>query len=125
VTRRIFLSLRLAEKRGLIFAGLGAALAAAGLRAQTPAPVDSLPAAYTASGLNFADAEVPHWNGGVFTIQHMPNPPQCLKLYRNGIRLTQSVDYTLSTPTGVMGLITLAAGIAYDAADLYICDYRY
>lgn len=110
-----------------LFTGLVALAPIPFARAQqaTTAPSVSLAAAYTSNGVNFADAEVPHWNGSYFTIQHMPNPAQSLKLYRNGQRLTQSVDYTLTTPTGAMGLITLTASIPYDASDLYICDYRY
>lgn len=77
-------------------------------------------------GANNADAEVP---GGPidgsnlsFTLAHVPNPLLSLRLYRNGIMLTQGVDYTINVTTGSIGFIIGAQPVTGDSL---LAFYRY
>jgi hypothetical protein len=70
----------------------------------------------------FVDTEVP---GGtlngvntIFTLANTPNPGASVALYRNGLLLKQSVDYTLSGSS-----VTLQAG-APQSGDTLLASYR-
>lgn len=71
----------------------------------------------------FVDFETPTglMNGTnlVFTLTAAPNPASSLALYRNGIRLSPTVDYTLSGST-----ITFLTGAQPTAGDVLRANYR-
>ena len=71
----------------------------------------------------FVDAETP---GGTldgvntaFTLANPPNPSTSLTLYRNGLRLSQNVDYTIATSS-----ITFLANAVPRPTDILLADYR-
>ncbi len=72
---------------------------------------------------DFVDMETPTGlvNGTnlVFTLAGSPNPAASLALYRNGIRLSSGVDYTLSGST-----ITFLSGAQPVAGDILRANYR-
>lgn len=72
----------------------------------------------------FVDSEVPaglvNGSNTTFTLNYAPSPAASLALYRNGILLKQSVDYTLSGST-----ITFFAASTPQTGDLLIASYRY
>lgn len=78
------------------------------LTVSTPQSGDIIRAAYRLPGTsstaaNFVDGQTPTGtiNGTnlVFTLAAAPNPSTSLKLYKNGLLLSQSVDYTVSGAT--------------------------
>jgi hypothetical protein len=99
------------------------------LTADIPGAGETLQAYYrTASGtgatINFADAEIP---GGTingtnltFTLLYAPNPAASLKLYKNGMLLEQTNDYTLSGNT-----ITFVSAAAPQTGDSITAYYRH
>ncbi len=71
----------------------------------------------------FVDAETP---GGTldgvntsFTLANPPNPSTSLALYRNGLRLSQNLDYTIATNS-----IIFLAGAVPRPTDVLLADYR-
>jgi hypothetical protein len=71
----------------------------------------------------FVDAETP---GGTldgvntsFTLANPPNPSTSLTLYRNGLRLSQNVDYAVATNS-----ITFLANAVPRPTDTLLADYR-
>jgi hypothetical protein len=80
----------------------------------------------SAGGVNFSfmDGEIP---SGVidgtcttFHVLHAPTPPSSLAVYRNGIRLSAGVDYTLAGDT--INFFTVAVPTA---GDILTASYRY
>lgn len=71
-------------------------------------------------GVTFVDNEIPSGtiNGvnGTFTLAHPPGTT--LHLYLNGLRLTVSIDYTITSSTITMSTIPYTG-------DTLIADYRY
>jgi len=72
---------------------------------------------------SFVDAETP---GGtldgvntIFTLANIPNPSTSLSLYRNGLLLSQALDYTIAT-----NLITFLAGAVPRPTDVLLANYR-
>lgn len=88
------------------------------------------PPAPVPPGNFFADGIVPtgiiDGNNAIFTLPETPSPAASLKLYKNGVRLTLGVAYSLD-----------GAQITYDAgyipqpaqggnpSDSHVCDFRY
>jgi hypothetical protein len=74
-------------------------------------------------GVSFVDQETPSGtvNGTnlTFTLSMTPSPTTSLAVYRNGLRLSSGVDYSLSNAT-----ITFAAGLAPQTSDILLCSYR-
>ena len=74
-------------------------------------------------GVGFVDQETPSGaiNGvnAAFTLSQAPSPSTSLAVYRNGLRLTSGVDYTLS---GAM--ITFVTGLVPQTSDTLLCSYR-
>jgi hypothetical protein len=71
----------------------------------------------------FVDSETP---GGTldgvntsFTLANIPNPSTSMALYRNGLRLSQNLDYTIAS-----NAITFLAGAVPRPADILLADYR-
>jgi hypothetical protein len=75
------------------------------------------------AGVGFADGETPSGtiNGvnAVYTLVQAPNPQSSLAVYRNGIRLSSGLDYTLSGNG-----ITFGAGLVPQTGDVLVCYYR-
>ncbi|HYL76351.1 MAG TPA: hypothetical protein VEU96_19220 [Bryobacteraceae bacterium] len=75
-----------------------------------------------AGNAGFVDNEVPGGavNGAntIFTLANTPNPPSSVALYRNGLLLRQSVDYTLSANS-----VTIQAGTP-QSGDMLLASYR-
>ena len=75
------------------------------------------------SGTGFIDAEVPTgiMNGlnATFALADAPNPASSLAVYRNGLLVRQTGDYTISGNT-----ITFVAGAIPQAADSLVASYR-
>ncbi len=71
----------------------------------------------------FVDLETPVGliNGSnlVFTLAATPSPANSLELFRNGIRLSPSIDYTLSSNT-----ITFVSGAQPQSGDILRASYR-
>jgi hypothetical protein len=71
----------------------------------------------------FVDAEVPAGTldgvNATFTLANIPNPPASLALYRNGMLLKQSLDYTLSGNS-----VLFQTGAVPRSADLLLAYYR-
>ncbi len=96
------------------------------LSGATPQAGDALIAYYRAAGaaqtVNFADSETPggavNGTNAAFTLLHAPNPAASLKLYKNGVLLQNTADYTLSGST-----ITMTN--APQQGDTLLADYRY
>ncbi len=92
-----------------------------------PQTNDVLLASYRLSvsipGVGFIDQETPSGaiNGvnGTFTLSMTPSPSTSLAVYRNGLRLSSGVDYTLSVAT-----ITFTTGQVPQTSDTLICSYR-
>jgi hypothetical protein len=92
-----------------------------------PQTGDTLEASYRLSvsipGVGFVDEETPSGaiNGvnTVFTLAQTPSPSTSLAVYRNGLRMTSGVDYTLSG-----AVITFMAGLGPQSSDTLICSYR-
>jgi hypothetical protein len=100
------------------------------LSVSVPQPTDLLQAFYRMPGsgtgtTNFIDAAVPSGaiNGTnlVFTLATAPSPSISLKLYKNGLLLSQNGDYTISGTT-----ITFAStATTAQTGDSLIASYRY
>lgn len=92
-----------------------------------PQPADVLAASYRLSvnipGVTFVDQETPSGaiNGvnGTFTLSQTPSPSTSLALYRNGLLLSQGIDYTLSAAT-----ITFTTGLVPQTTDTLVGSYR-
>jgi hypothetical protein len=93
----------------------------------TPQLTDILAASYRLSvsipGIGFVDQQTPTGaaNGvnAVFTLSQAPSPSTSLAVYRNGILLTNGVDYTLSG-----AVITFVTGLLPQSTDILLCSYR-
>ncbi len=87
----------------------------------TSGPCGNTGGDYTGPG--FVDGETPSglMNGTntVFALTSQPSPASSLELYRNGISLTQGVDYSLSANS-----ITMVTGSAPRPGDLLKASYR-
>ncbi|HEX4594748.1 MAG TPA: hypothetical protein VH157_10765 [Bryobacteraceae bacterium] len=74
-------------------------------------------------GTGFVDAEIPAGTmdgvNNTFTLANAPNPPSSLAIYRNGILLRQTGDFTV---TG--NAIVFAAGAIPQPADELLASYR-
>lgn len=72
----------------------------------------------------FADGETPSGavNGSntTFTLAHTPTPATSLALYRNGLFMTQGVDYDLNGST-----VTFVAAAVPQSGDVLTASYRY
>jgi hypothetical protein len=79
--------------------------------------------AATLPGVGFVDSEVPSGavdgTNLVFSITKTASPLASVALYRNGLRLRASVDYSISGTT-----ITFLTGLAPQPSDLLLCSYR-
>lgn len=79
----------------------------------------------TGSSFNFADAETPSGtiNGTnlLFTLVATPNPSASLKLFKNGVLLQPSGDYTLSGSTITFANTTTTP----QAGDVLVANYRH
>ncbi len=88
---------------------------------------DILTASYRLSvsipGVGFIDQEIPSGviNGlnAAYTLSQTPSPSTSLTVYRNGVRLTAGVDYTL-----VGAAITFGSTLVPQTGDALICSYR-
>jgi uncharacterized protein YoxC len=119
----------LAQKSGVDYTLSGAVLTF--LSVSVPQSTDLLQAYYrmpgTGSGTmaNFADAVVPTGtiNGTnlVFTLTTAPSPIASLKLYKNGLLLSQNGDYTISGTTITFASTTTTP----QSGDSLIASYRY
>lgn len=95
--------------------------------AALPQTGDLLLASYRMSvglpGVGFVDAEIPSGsiNGAntSFTLSQTPYPASSVSVYRNGLRLTSGVDYTISS-----NAITFAANLPPQSGDTLLCSYR-
>jgi hypothetical protein len=83
------------------------------LNASAPAPIP----------INFVDAEVPagvvDGTNMVFTLAKPPVVGS-IRIYRNGLRLTMSADFTLSSAT-----VTFTSGSQPRVGDVLVAAYRY
>jgi hypothetical protein len=92
-----------------------------------PQTGDVLAASYRLSvsipGVGFVDQLTPSGsiNGSnlVFTLSQTPSPTSSLAVYRNGVRMTLGVDYTLSGAT-----LSFGTGLAPQSGDTLMCSYR-
>lgn len=77
----------------------------------------------TYAGPGFVDGETPsgaiNGTNTVFTLSGSPSPALSLELYRNGIYLTQGIDYSLSANS-----ITMLAGATPTPGDVFVARYR-
>lgn len=97
------------------------------LTGAVPQPGDVLEASYrvsvTITGVGFVDTETPtgtiNGTNVSFTLSQAPNPIASLALFRNGIRLTSGVDYTVSNNS-----ITFGAEYVPQTGDIVMCSYR-
>lgn len=75
------------------------------------------------AGVGFIDGETPSGTidsvNNAFTLAQTPNPAASLAVYRNGIRLSTGLDYTLSGNG-----ITFTSGIVPQIGDVLRCYYR-
>lgn len=87
----------------------------------TSAPCEGGGGTYTGPG--FVDGETPSGlvNGSntVFSLSSQPSPALSLELYRNGVYLTQGVDYSLSANS-----ITMLSGATPSSGDILTARYR-
>jgi hypothetical protein len=71
----------------------------------------------------FVDAETPAGTldgvNTIFTLANLPNPSTSLSLYRNGLLLSQGLDYTIATNS-----ITFLAGAVPRTGDVLLANYR-
>ena len=92
-----------------------------------PQPNDILLASYrmgtNSSGVVFVDGEIPtgtvDGSNTAFTLSQAPNPPASLELYRNGIHLRSTLDFTASGAS-----IVFLPGQAPRPGDILVCSYR-
>ena len=92
-----------------------------------PQPGDVLLASYRTGGsipgVGFVDDQTPagpvDGSNMVFTLLQSPSPTSSLAVYRNGMRMKASLDYTLNGST-----ITFGAGYAPQPGDVLQCSYR-
>ncbi|HEX5230150.1 MAG TPA: hypothetical protein VFW44_20700 [Bryobacteraceae bacterium] len=97
------------------------------LAGSIPQTGDRLLAAYRLSvivpGIGFVDQVTPAGtiNGvnATFTLAQSPSPTTSLAVYRNGLRLSAGVDYTLSG-----SVITFLSGAVPQTSDILLCSYR-
>jgi len=97
--------------------------------ASTPKSTDILQAFYRLPGTggtsNFVDAAIPSGtiNGAnlSFTLSTAPNPSTSLKLYKNGLLLSQNGDYTISGTTITFG----SQAITPQTGDTLMASYRH
>lgn len=79
---------------------------------------------FAEGGYTFVDAEVPAGTiDGVnddFTLTEAPNPTDSLQLYKNGMLMTEGVDYNLAADT-----ITYVAGAIPQVGDAHVAWFRY
>ena len=74
-------------------------------------------------GLGFVDQETP--SGAIdgvnaaFTLSQTPSPSSSLAVYRNGLRLTTGIDYTLNG-----SVVTFVTAFLPQSNDLLMCSYR-
>jgi uncharacterized protein YoxC len=117
----------LLQRVGIDFTLSGASIAFAG--GSVPQPSDSVRAYYRTPGvgaaITFKDAELPSGaiNGAnlTFTLASAPSPAPSLMLFKNGVLLTQGVDYVVSGAT-----VTFAnTAVAPQASDSLIASYRH
>lgn len=93
-----------------------------------PRGTDVLTAYYRVAGpattVVFVDSEVPSGTGDgnnlVFTLNNAPAPVNSLKLYKNGVLMSQSGDYVLSGNT----ITFVNATVTPQAGDLIVASYR-
>jgi hypothetical protein len=75
------------------------------------------------SSIVFVDAETPAGTldgvNATFTLANPPNPSTSLALYRNGLLLSQGLDYTIAT-----NLITFLSGAVPRPTDTLLANYR-
>jgi hypothetical protein len=87
----------------------------------TSAPCESGGGSYTGPG--FVDGETPaglvNGSNTVFSLSSQPSPALSLELYRNGVYLTQGVDYSLSANS-----ITMLSGATPVSGDILTARYR-
>jgi hypothetical protein len=96
--------------------------------ASIPGAGDSLIASYrygaASGGSSFADGETPsgvlNGSNANFTLAHAPTPATSLALYRNGLFMTQGVDYTLNGSA-----VSFIPAAVPQSSDLLIASYRY
>lgn len=92
-----------------------------------PQTGDTLAAFYrlavTIPGIGFVDQETPTGvvNGvnAVFATSQTPSPSVSLAVYRNGLRMSPGVDYSLSGT-----VITFMSGLVPQSSDTLTCSYR-
>jgi hypothetical protein len=81
-------------------------------------------AASNGLGPLYSDAEQPmgtvDGNNTIFTLARAPSPSSSLSLSRNGLILTQGVDYALNSQT-----VTFGSGTAPQPGDILRASYRY
>jgi hypothetical protein len=74
--------------------------------------------------VGFADAETPagliNGTNATFLLAHAPNPASSLQLFRNGLRMAQGADYTLSGNT-----VTFFVASRPQTGDQLVAHYRY
>lgn len=123
-------SLTLFRNGLLLRQGTEYALSGAGITFSNPAiPTagDVLLAGYRVtvnlSGITFVDSEIPSGAldgvNTVFLLAKTPNPVSSIALYRNGIRLKMTLDYSVSGNS-----IAFLPGLAPQAGDTLQCSYR-
>jgi hypothetical protein len=85
--------------------------------------VDGTSGPCSSNSITFVDGEVPSGatNGSntSFTLANVPNPSSSLALFRNGLRLNQGVDYTISANG-----ITFQSGTVPQNGDTLLASYR-
>jgi hypothetical protein len=92
-----------------------------------PQLADVLLASYrlslTIPGVGFVDQETPSGaiNGvnATFTLSQTPSPSTSAAVYRNGLRMSPGIDYTLSG-----SVITFVTGLVPQSSDTLSCSYR-
>jgi len=92
-----------------------------------PQTGDALLASYrltvSISGVGFVDAETPagtmNGTNTSFTLSQVPSPVTSTTLYRNGLRLSAGLDYTISSNS-----ITFSSGYQPQPGDTLLCWYR-
>ena len=74
-------------------------------------------------GVGFIDSEVPagvvNGSNGSFTLSQIPYPAASVAVYRNGLRLIASIDYTISGNS-----ITFTSSLVPQTGDVVVCSYR-
>ncbi len=93
----------------------------------TPQPNDVLAAFYRLNvsipGVGFIDQETPTGaiNGvnAVYSLSQSPSPSASLAVFRNGLRMSSGIDYTLSG-----AVVTFITGLMPQSTDTLRCSYR-